>query len=154
MRKGHLGRGVKLEHDNGLSDYLVNDKEINEVIHSGQIENLEFIAKGKTPPNPSELLMHKRFTELCEWASENYDIVIIDTPPVLAVTDAAIVGRQAGTTLMITRFAKTAPKEIEVSIDRLEQAGIETKGVILNAVEKTASSYYTYGYYNYSYKSE
>ncbi|WP_261835803.1 polysaccharide biosynthesis tyrosine autokinase [Vibrio ishigakensis] len=154
MRKGHLGRGVKLDHDNGLSDYLVNDNEINEVINSGQVENLDFIAKGKTPPNPSELLMHKRFTELCEWASENYDIVIIDTPPVLAVTDAAIVGRQAGTTLMITRFAKTAPKEIEVSIDRLEQAGIETKGVILNAVEKTASSYYTYGYYNYSYKSE
>ncbi len=57
-------------------------------------------------------------------------------------------------TLLITRFAKTAPKEIEVSIDRLEQAGIETKGVILNAVEKTASSYYAYGYYNYSYKSE
>lgn len=154
MRKGHLGKGVKLDHDNGLSDYLVNDKEIGDVIHYGKIENMDFVAKGKTPPNPSELLMHRRFTELCEWASENYDIVIIDTPPVLAVTDAAIVGRQAGTTLMITRFAKTAPKEIEVSIDRLEQAGIETKGVILNAVEKTASSYYTYGYYNYSYKSD
>ncbi|GEM80807.1 polysaccharide biosynthesis tyrosine autokinase [Vibrio superstes] len=154
MRKGHIGKGVKLNNDFGLSDYLVNDKSAEEVINIDQVENMHFISKGKTPPNPSELLMHPRFEELCAWASENYDIVIIDTPPVLAVTDAAIVGRQAGTTLMVTRFAKTALKEIEVSSDRLEQAGVETKGVILNAVEKTASSYYTYGYYNYAYKSE
>lgn len=154
MRKGHIGKGTALAHTDGLSDYLVSDKAITEVVHIGELENLDFISKGKTPPNPSELLMHQRFEELCAWASENYDIVIIDTPPVLAVTDAAIIGRQAGTTLMITRFAKTAPREIEVAADRLEQAGIEVKGVILNAVEKTASSYYTYGYYNYAYKSE
>ncbi|MFA0476463.1 polysaccharide biosynthesis tyrosine autokinase [Vibrio breoganii] len=154
MRKGHIGHGSKLLHSYGLSDVLVDSKLVGEVVHSSIIDNLDFISKGKTPPNPSELLMHARFTKLLEWASENYDIVLIDTPPVLAVTDAAIVGRHSGTTLMVSRFGVTSTKELEVASDRLEQAGVETKGVILNAVEKTASSYYTYGYYNYAYKSD
>ncbi|MFA0067599.1 polysaccharide biosynthesis tyrosine autokinase [Vibrio breoganii] len=154
MRKGHIGHGSKLAHSFGLSDVLANSKKVEEVLHTSVVGNLDFMSKGKTPPNPSELLMHARFTELVEWASENYDIVLIDTPPVLAVTDAAIVGRHSGTTLMVSRFGMTSTKELEVASDRLEQAGVETKGVILNAVEKTASSYYTYGYYNYAYKSE
>ncbi|GAD90084.1 tyrosine-protein kinase Wzc [Vibrio halioticoli NBRC 102217] len=154
LRKGHIGYSVALEHTRGLSDCLANTHKVEDVIHHGIADNLDLITKGKTPPNPSELLMHSRFTELVEWASENYDIVLIDTPPVLAVTDAAIVGRQSGTTLMVSRFGVTSTKELEVASDRLEQAGVETKGVILNAVEKTASSYYTYGYYNYAYKSD
>ncbi|GEA62011.1 polysaccharide biosynthesis tyrosine autokinase [Vibrio comitans] len=154
MRKGHIGHSVVLAHTHGLSDCLANTHSVEDVIHTSITENLDFISKGKTPPNPSEILMHARFTELVEWASENYDIVLIDTPPVLAVTDAAIVGRHSGTTLMVSRFGITSTKELEVAADRLEQAGVETKGVILNAVEKTASSYYTYGYYNYAYKSD
>ncbi|MEZ9590575.1 polysaccharide biosynthesis tyrosine autokinase [Vibrio breoganii] len=154
MRKGHIGAGQQFANSHGLSEVLVNSKSVEEVIHRSLLENLDFIAKGKTPPNPSELLMHARFTELVEWASENYDIVLIDTPPVLAVTDAAIVGRHVGTTLMVSRFGVTSTKELEVASDRLEQAGVETKGVILNAVEKTASSYYTYGYYNYEYQNK
>lgn len=154
LRKGKMGSQVELPHHNGLSDVLVGSKTKEEVIHSSIVENLDFIVKGKTPPNPSELLMHSRFVEFIEWASANYDIVLIDTPPVLAVTDAAIVGRHCGTTLMVARFAQTSTKELEVASDRLEQAGVETKGVILNAVEKTASSSYGYGYYNYAYKSE
>ncbi|GEA52367.1 tyrosine protein kinase [Vibrio inusitatus NBRC 102082] len=154
MRKGHIGASAKLPHNLGLSEILVGSKSVKEALHTSVLDNLDFISKGKTPPNPSELLMHARFTELIEWASENYDIVLIDTPPVLAVTDAAIVGRHSGTTLMVSRFALTSTKELEVASDRLEQAGVETKGVILNAVEKTASSYYTYGYYNYAYKSD
>ncbi|MEZ9669504.1 polysaccharide biosynthesis tyrosine autokinase [Vibrio breoganii] len=154
MRKGHIGSGSKFAHSFGLSDVLANSKKVEEVLHTSVVNNLDFMSKGKTPPNPSELLMHARFTELVEWASENYDIVLIDTPPVLAVTDAAIVGRHSGTTLMVSRFGVTSTKELEVATDRLEQAGVETKGVILNAVEKTASSYYTYGYYNYAYKSD
>lgn len=89
-----------------------------------------------------------------EWASELYDLVIVDTPPVLAVTDPSIVGALAGTTLMVARFGMNTVKEIDVARNRFEQSGIEVKGVILNATEKKALSYYGYGYYNYSYKSE
>lgn len=81
-------------------------------------------------------------------------MVLVDTPPILAVTDAAIVGRHAGTALMIARFGMNTVKEIEVSIRRFDQNGIDIKGIILNAVEKRASSYYGgYGYYQYEYKS-
>lgn len=105
------------------------------------------------PPNPAELLMHKRFDELLQWASKSYDIVILDTPPILAVTDAAIIGNYAGTTLLVCRFEMNTVKEIEVSIQRFEQSGVSVKGCILNGVIKKASSYYGYGYnyYGYSY---
>ena len=94
------------------------------------------MGRGQVPPNPSELLMHKNFEQLVKVVSENYDIVLIDTPPILAVTDAAIIGKQAGTSLMVARFDVTPLKEIEVSIRRFEQSGVEIKGVILNAVRK------------------
>ncbi len=98
--------------------------------------------------------MHQRFNELVEWASQEYDLVIIDTPPVLAVTDPSIVGALAGTTLMVARFGMNTVKEIDIARHRFEQAGIEVKGVILNATEKKASSNYGYGYYNYAYNSD
>lgn len=100
--------------------------------------------------------MHPRFKSFIDDMSAEYDLVIIDTPPVLAVTDPSIVGALAGTTLMVARFDQTTLKEIEVARGRFEQSGVEVKGVILNAVEKKASnSYgYGYGYYNYAYKSE
>ncbi|MGL4480908.1 MAG: tyrosine protein kinase, partial [Lactococcus garvieae] len=99
-----------------------------------------------------ELLMHPRFKALLDWASEHYDFVLVDSPPILAVTDAAIIGQHAGTSLLVARFAKTAVKEVDVAVRRFEQNGIAIKGILLNAVEKKASSYYgNYGYYQYSY---
>jgi len=86
-----------------------------------------------------------------KWASEQYEIVIIDTPPILAVTDAAIIGRYAGTTLLVARYEVNTPKEIAVSIRRFEQSGVPIKGCILNGMVKKASSYYGYGYNHYGY---
>lgn len=154
MRKGYLQQPFGLAWENGLSDFLCGKIGLNEAIKTTQVDNLDIMTRGQVPPNPSELLMHPRFKELMEWASEHYDLVIIDTPPVLAVTDPSIVGALAGTTLMVARFGMNTVKEIDVARNRFEQSGIEVKGVILNATEKKASSYYGYGYYNYSYKSE
>ncbi|MBN8106893.1 polysaccharide biosynthesis tyrosine autokinase [Vibrio vulnificus] len=151
MRKGYLQQCFGLRAENGLSDWLSGKSAREQVVQSAKVENLDIITRGQVPPNPSELLMHPRFKELVEWASEHYDLVIIDTPPVLAVTDPSIVGALAGTTLMVARFGQNTVKEIDVARNRFEQAGIEVKGVILNAVEKKASSSYGYGYYNYSY---
>ncbi|MCV5960330.1 tyrosine-protein kinase, partial [Escherichia coli] len=88
---------------------------------------------------------------LLKWANENYDLVILDTPPILAVTDAAIIGNYSGTTLLVARFELNSPKEIEVSIKRFEQSGVHIKGCILNGMIKKASSYYSYGYSHYGY---
>lgn len=152
MRKGYLQQCFGLNWENGLSDLLSGKVTRDVAVQSAKVENLDIITRGQVPPNPSELLMHPRFKELVDWASEHYDLVIIDTPPVLAVTDPSIVGAIAGTTLMVARFGQNTVKEIDVARSRFEQAGIEVKGVILNATEKRASSYYGYGYYNYSYK--
>ncbi|BEO03264.1 tyrosine-protein kinase Wzc [Serratia marcescens] len=154
MRKGYSHSLLNADWHNGLSDILSAQTTMINSVRKTEIENLDFIPRGQIPPNPSELLMGARFNDLIDWASKNYDIVMIDTPPILAVTDAAIIGHRAGTSLMIARFASNTVKEIEVSIRRFNQNGIDVKGVILNAVEKRASSYYgDYGYYQYEYRS-
>ncbi|ELI6427580.1 polysaccharide biosynthesis tyrosine autokinase [Vibrio harveyi] len=154
MRKGYLQQCFGLTAENGLSDFLSGKISQDMVIKPTKVENLDVITRGQVPPNPSELLMHPRFVEFVEKASQEYDLVIIDTPPVLAVTDPSIVGAIAGTTLMVARFDQTTSKELEVARSRFEQSGVEVKGVILNAIEKKAASSYGYGYYNYAYKSE
>lgn len=157
MRKGHLHKTLATPISNGLSDLLTKRCSIEQAINKLEVDNLHFISRGQVPPNPSELLMHANFRELLTELSELYDVVIIDTPPLLAVTDAAIVGREAAINLIVTRFGVNPAKEIELTIRRFAQNGIELKGAIFNGVEKRASSYYgngSYGYYNYEYASD
>ncbi|HBT4414096.1 TPA: polysaccharide biosynthesis tyrosine autokinase, partial [Klebsiella pneumoniae] len=134
MRKGYVHKLLMPGKDNnkGLSDVLSGKVKVNEVIQAVEGIGFDFISRGKIPPNPAELLMHKNFGELIQWATENYDFIMIDTPPILAVTDAAIVGRYAGTTLLVARFEANTPKEIDIAIKRFEQNGIQVKGCILN----------------------
>ncbi|MHA7847607.1 tyrosine-protein kinase Wzc [Serratia sp. D1N4] len=157
MRKGYAHQLLGVSCDKGISDVLSDQATVDEVVSKTSVDNLDFISRGQVPPNPSELLMRSRLSELLAWATENYDLVLIDTPPILAVTDAAIIGHHAGAVLMVARFEANTVKEVEVSIHRLEQNGVEIKGVILNAVVQRASGYYgyaNYGYYNYEYKSD
>lgn len=154
MRKGYSHELLGTTNDNGLSDVLVGKSTIESSAKRTAIANLDLIPRGQVPPNPSELLMSERFSELLKWGSANYDLVLIDTPPILAVTDAAIVGRHAGTTLMVTRYAVNTLKEVETSLNRFEQNGITVKGVILNSIFRRATGYQDYGYYEYEYQSD
>ncbi|WP_439056705.1 polysaccharide biosynthesis tyrosine autokinase [Serratia bockelmannii] len=151
MRKGYVHKLFNVNNDNGLSDYLVGKAKLEDTIKPVKNAGFDFISRGQVPPNPAELLMHDRFKELLEWATKTYDLVMIDTPPILAVTDAAIIGRYAGTTLLVARFENNTVKEIDVSIKRFEQSGVPVKGCILNGVVKKVSSYYGYGYNYYGY---
>lgn len=151
LRKGYLHKLFNVNNKSGLSDYLSGKSEIESVVTSSKEAGFDFISRGMSPPNPAELLMHRRFAELISWANSNYDIVILDTPPILAVTDAAIIGNYAGTTLVVARFELNTAKEIAVSIKRFEQSGVNVKGCILNGIVKKASSYYGYGYSHYGY---
>jgi tyrosine-protein kinase Etk/Wzc len=141
----------------GLADLLVKRCQLQEAIQQTGVEQFDFIGRGQIPPNPSELLMHPNFAALLAEVSELYDLVIIDTPPLLAVTDAAIVGRQSGTSLLVTRFGINSAKEVELTLRRFYQNGIEIKGAIFNGVEKRRSASYgygDYGYYHYAYQSD
>ncbi|SDR99697.1 tyrosine-protein kinase Etk/Wzc [Halopseudomonas xinjiangensis] len=156
MRKGYINKLFRIQPINGLSELLAAQLTSEKAIRQTEIENLHFVPRGQVPPNPSELLMHPNFTAFMENVSSQYDLVIIDTPPILAVTDAAIVGRGAGTSLVVTRFGVNGAKEIEVMKRRFEQNDIQLKGAIFNAVLKKAGaySYANYGYYNYVYSSD
>ena len=157
MRKGYLHKMLGTPVENGLSDILSKRCTLENAIHRTKIENFDLIGRGPIPPNPSELLMHRNFTDFLDQVSKLYDLVILDTPPLLAVTDAAIVGRQCGTNLIVTRFGLNPAREIDLTIRRFAQNGINLRGAIFNGVEKRAANSYGYGgygYYNYEYKSD
>ncbi|MDE1913628.1 MAG: polysaccharide biosynthesis tyrosine autokinase [Pseudomonas sp.] len=157
MRRGYLHKVLGVPAKDGLSDILSNQCTLESAIHKTGVENLDIISRGQIPPNPSELLMHRNLTELLAQVSERYDLVILDTPPLLAVTDAAIVGRQSGTNLIVTRYGLNPAKEIEHTMRRFAQNGIVLRGAIFNGVEKKASAKYgygNYGYYQYEYQAD
>lgn len=156
LRKGYVHKMLGGQNIHGLSDVLSGQSSVESVIERIPSAEFDYIGRGQVPPNPAELLMHRRFEALLKWASDNYELVIIDTPPILAVTDAAIIGRYAGTTLLVARFEENTAKEIAVSVKRFEQSGVLVRGCILNGVVKKASSYYGYGYnhYGYSYDNQ
>jgi tyrosine-protein kinase Etk/Wzc len=93
--------------------------------------------------------MTARFTALLERLQPLYDLIIIDTPPILAVTDAAVIGTHAGTSLLVVRFGFNQAREVALAKQRLEQNGVEIKGAIFNAVERRHTGYSSYGYYDY-----
>lgn len=151
MRKGYTHKIFSVNNTNGLSDVLSGKIKPIEAVKNIPSAGIDFISRGISPPNPADLLMNRYFGELLTWASENYDLVVLDTPPILALTDPAIIGNYAGTTLLVARFELNTVKEIEVSIKRFEQSGVIIKGCILNGVVKKASNYYSYGYNHYGY---
>ncbi|ONH53302.1 tyrosine-protein kinase Etk/Wzc [Pseudomonas cedrina] len=157
MRKGYLHKVFGIPAENGLSDLLAKRCDLSAAIHHTEVENLHILGRGRIPPNPSELLMHANFSAFLEQVSALYDLVILDTPPFLAVTDATIVGRQSGTNLIVARFELNSAREVELTMRRYQQNGIELKGAIFNCIEKRSSAKYGYGaysYYNYEYKSD
>lgn len=154
LRKGHVHKMFGGNNEHGLSDILSGQATLNNSLKHVKEGGFDYIGRGAVPPNPAELLMHPRFETLLKKVSNEYDLVIIDTPPILVVTDAAIIGRYAGTTLLVARFEINTPKELMVSVKRFEQSGITIKGCILNGIVKKASSYYGYGYSHYGYSYE
>jgi len=152
MRRGYTHDLIGADNKSGLSNVLSGKTEFSPAMIQRGPYGFDFLPRGQVPPNPSELLMHRRMGELLDWASKNYDLVLIDTPPILAVTDASIIGKLASTSLMVARFETNTAKEIDVSFKRFAQNGIEIKGVILNAVVRKAANAYGYGYDYYDYE--
>ena len=150
MRKGTLHKVLGVSHAEGLSDVLAGKLGAEAAIHEVPgLADMHYMVRGEIPPNPAELLMHPRFAQMLQAVAPRYDLVIVDTPPILAVTDAAIVAAHAGSSLLVTRFGVNQAKEILLTMKRFEQNGVQVKGTIFNAVEKRATGYYSYGYYEY-----
>lgn len=149
LRRGYLHKYFNDENKNGLSEYLNQQVSLTDVIKSTTIPGLSLISRGKSPVNPSELLGTDAFAQMLEYLSTQYDYVLIDTPPVLAVTDGIIIAQHVGVNLLIARYSKTQMKELELTVNRFEQSGAKVNGVILNDIQRSAGGYgynYTYGY--------
>ncbi|MCX7515282.1 polysaccharide biosynthesis tyrosine autokinase [Frateuria hangzhouensis] len=154
MRRGMLHHVMGRSSGPGLSELLAGRAELAQAVHDTPIEGLHFIGRGHAPPNPSELLMRPSFGALVKQLSTQYDLVIIDTPPVLAVTDAVIVGSHAATSLLVVRFGHNQAREVTLAHQRFEQNRVRLHGAIFNAVQRRATGYYAYGYYKYDHQVE
>ncbi|MFI8035288.1 polysaccharide biosynthesis tyrosine autokinase [Acinetobacter sp. ABJ_C3_5] len=153
MRRGYLHKYFNVEVKPGLSEYLSQQADLNQVIHQTEISGLSVITRGKNPTNPSEMLGSEQFKSLLEQLSQQYDHIIVDTPPILAVTDGIIISQYAGVNLIIARYAKSQMKELELSLNRFEQANVKVSGFILNDIQRSSAGY-GYGYnYSYAYKA-
>jgi tyrosine-protein kinase Etk/Wzc len=157
LRRGRIHHGFQLEREVGVSEYVSNQATFKEIVKPTSISNLFVVTTGQIPPNPSELLMHLRFEGLVKELRSNFDTLIFDTPPVLAVSDSAIVGRHVGATLLVARSGKHTIVELEQAVKSLRQAGIQPKGFIFNDfnVGRQRNRYGYKGFvYRYSYTNE
>ncbi|MFG0224474.1 polysaccharide biosynthesis tyrosine autokinase [Providencia stuartii] len=147
LRKGRIHKAFGLNNKAGLSEYLAQQDITQPTIHRGVIENLDVICRGKNVTHSSELLMGERFKHLLDTMKGQYDIVVIDTAPILAITDSAIIGKYVGTSLLIAYYGVNTVKDIELSLKRFKQNDIEITGVILNGIDAKSDDYnYVYEY--------
>jgi tyrosine-protein kinase Etk/Wzc len=141
LRNGHLHRYFGVGREHGLSNVIAGGMPIGEVIHRGVLEHLDFIPTGALPPNRSEFLLHLNFGTLLGAVSAEYDLVLLDPPPLLAVADALIIGAHAGAVFILARAGRTTEEEINESIKRLNHAGISPQGVLFNDLALRLSGY-------------
>lgn len=154
LRKGRVHQFFSLSRSSGLSELIAGTLGFEKAIRSSILPNLDVMTTGMLPPNPAELLMSDSFSQILEKLSPDYDLVIIDTAPVLVAADTASVAPLAGSLLLVARAEKTHLGELNESVRRLAHAGCSANGVILNAMDLSrrhaGSSSYKYGGYRYT----
>lgn len=154
MRKGRVHRYFgHSSRKGGLSEILSGQLDWKKACHSTEVPGLDVILSGELPPNPSELLLTGRFSTFFGEACQAYDFVIFDAPPLLAVTDASIIGAKAGTTLLLAKSGEHPLDELNNARKRLETCGIHVNGCVFNNVPVAGLGYRYYRYaYHYRYK--
>lgn len=155
LRKGHMHQYFGLGRDQGLSRVVSGSAKLEDALHRQVTPNLDFLASGTLPPNPAELLTAPATPALLQQLAGQYDLVIIDTPPVLAAADAAILAQSAGAVFLVARAEVTSLGELQESAKRLAQSGAQTQGVIFNDLDMNKRRYgyglgYKYGRYRYT----
>lgn len=133
----------------GLSQYLSGQATVREVLYSTNYENVDIIFAGPTAPNPSELLEGKPFARLVEGLSARYDYILIDTPPLSSVIDAAVIGSVCDGAVLVVESGTVGYRTAQKAIAQLEKSGSKLLGAVLNKVDMKKDKYYSYGYGKY-----
>ena len=170
MRLGELHKMFSMSQDNGLADYLSQDtthlskdnSEVSKVIatqdvnslasfiHPTGIDNIDFMPRGQHPRNPASLLANGSFDHLMTELNLHYDYIVIDSPPVLAASDAMILAQHADKVLMVTRYDDSIEGQLVYAVNQMNKANIKVDGIILNDVQQGIMSKYSY-HYSYAY---
>jgi len=152
IRKGYLNQYFGMDRQGGLTDVIAGTLEPTSAIRHEVMPGLDFLPTGNMPPNPSELLLHPRLRQVLDDLSLDYDHVIIDSPPVLVVSDATVLSTYVGSVFLVAREGLTTIGELDDSTRRFQQSGANVKGVVFNGVRPRLSNYYGYGNrYGYNY---
>jgi capsular exopolysaccharide synthesis family protein len=154
LRRPKISQYLNLEGSVGLTTVLVGRVSLHDAMQqSSQHIGLDVLSSGRTPPNPAELLKSHSMTAILKELREDYDIVLIDAPPLLPVTDAALLASQSDGAILVVRHGKTTADQVRAAADRLTSVGAETAGVIFNMTPAKGSGEYGYGY-GYGYEPE
>ncbi|WP_407642745.1 CpsD/CapB family tyrosine-protein kinase [Alkalibacillus haloalkaliphilus] len=146
MRSPSIHHNLRIDNRLGLSNLLVGDYDVVQVVRDVKTNNLDILTCGPIPPNPSELLDSQAMTELMEKAKASYDLIIFDTPPVLAVTDPQILANRVDGVLFVVRSKVTDKKSATKARELLKQADANILGAVLNDYDQKRKDYYYYSY--------
>ena len=151
LRRPSLHRSLDLLREPGLTNLLVGDATVREAVRPSVLPNLDVLPSGPFPPNPSELLNGKAMKRLLEEFEGRYSQVIVDSPPMLAVTDAAVLALHTDGVVLVLRSGETEQRAAERSVEQLRRLGVRVFGAVLNEVATTTTeeSYYLQYYYAY-----
>lgn len=153
MRKPSIHKRLKMSNMTGISDILVGEVLLNKAINKGPVENLDIITSGTRPPNPAELLSSQRMLGFLEELEKEYEYIIIDTPPVLMVTDAQVLSKYADGTLLVVASGEAEKDAVKRAKELLDKVEANIIGVVLNKLDTSRRGYYGY-YYQYYYGHE
>lgn len=153
LRRGHTHQYFGLQRHGGLSELIAGSLTVQQTVHRQVVPNLDFLATGQLPPNPAELLVSDSFKTTLERLSEQYDLVVIDTPPVLVAADTSTVAAHTGTVLLVARADQSTMGELKESTRRLAMGGKAATGVLLNAMDLGRRTFAPYKYGRYRYTS-
>jgi capsular exopolysaccharide synthesis family protein len=152
LRRSVLDRSFDVPRSPGLTDVIAGRNSFDDAVHTTEVPNLFLLASGHSPPNPSELLGSAGMRAAVGAARERFDVVIFDSPPLLAVTDAAVLATQVDGVVLIVRMQKSQREAVRRAVGQLRQVGARVLGAVVNAVTQKQGRYYGgYGYYYYSY---
>lgn len=149
LRRPKLHRVFGVDRHKGLSALLTGSITLNEAIAETEISNLSLLTSGSVPPNPSELLGSVLMKELIKHFRDIYDVVILDSAPVLGMSDALVLARETDGTILVVKTDTATRKALKFAISQLEQVSAKVCGVILNNVNVKRDRYYHYYYYYY-----
>ncbi|QQS10597.1 MAG: polysaccharide biosynthesis tyrosine autokinase [Rhodospirillales bacterium] len=156
MRQPSLHKNLGVENTEGLAEFLAGQKDLEELVHVEPKTGLYYVLAGKRPPSPTDLLGSLRMRRLLEQLAETFDLVILDTPPVLAVSDALLLVRQTDTTIFVVRWEKTRRDVATAGVKMVYEAGARLSGIVLSQVDLRRHAQYDYTdsgvYYYQGYK--